>query len=95
MNITAIIDKYNAKIHHLEGLLRSQVTIISELQKQVLYLKKDKNTLTAPPDAKCICCTIPASIIATCGHYFCDICVGRYHHIDCIQCEKNRIVINE
>lgn len=95
VNITAIIDRYNGQIHHLENLLRSQVKIINELQKQITYLKKDKTTLTAPPDAKCVCCTISASIIAKCGHYFCDICVGRFHHEDCIQCEKNRIIGDE
>jgi hypothetical protein len=95
VNINEIFDKYNQKIHYVEDLLRMQSKVIVELKDQISHLLKNRESLIAPIDAICICCTIKASIVAKCGHYFCDLCVGRFHHEDCIQCEKNKASENE
>jgi hypothetical protein len=88
------IDRLNDRVHHLETLINEQNKLIYLYSKQMEYLKKDKDNLIAPIDAKCVCCTITASHIAKCGHYFCIVCMDRSHDADCIQCEKNKEILN-
>jgi len=89
------LEKINDRVHFLETLIRTQVKIINDLRKQISHMQKNRENIAAPKNSICSCCTLPAVIVGNCGHYFCTLCIERYHHIDCVSCELSDIEENE
>lgn len=90
-----LFDRQNDRIHYLEMLLRTQIKIINDLRKQISHMQKDRENIAAPRDAQCSCCSGHAILVAKCGHYFCSLCIDRYHHVDCVSCELNGATLED
>lgn len=90
-----ILEKLNDQVHHLETLIKTQNSIITDLQRQVKMMRESASNIPAPLKSRCDCCSGIAMIVGKCGHYFCSMCIDRSHHIDCVICEISIAEDNE
>lgn len=75
--------------HYLEKVIEEQKKLCKDMVNKMTLLQENKNFMSAPFDAKCVCCGDQADSVQKCGHYFCLDCATKNHQFQCIRCAEN------